>query len=218
MQTLASHTPNAARANALRCLRTAMPALMRLRSDVCIGVDMVRVNNLHIDSPVRPNTNKPHYHFHSYPRSICAGYLPISLINSVHLSLPKLQAQINAGKQTGPGANAVKASHPRLGEEVIFTFNTQRVIAADQLSASCAIASQRACTDMPSRMRLRARMCIELICGVNPRLGELTGSIASSFSYYFDSILRSIGMRCKAFLLSIDHIAKRMNQPVCCPT
>jgi hypothetical protein len=38
----------------------------------------------------------------------------------------RAQVWMTVGKQSGPGANAIKASHPRLSEEVIFSANTQR--------------------------------------------------------------------------------------------
>jgi large repetitive protein len=38
----------------------------------------------------------------------------------------KAQVWLTVGKQTGPGANAVKASHVKFGEEVTFTASTQR--------------------------------------------------------------------------------------------
>ena len=178
----------------------------------------IRTGALKLGMPSEKSARSGYYDFDSCSRSIYADYLPTSFLNPLKRQHSSPKIWLSAGKQTGPGANAIKASHPRLGEEVIFTVNTQRVIAANQLSASLATASQRACTDMPAHMRLRARMCIELIRGANLPLGEWAGSTACSCQYRFNSILRSIGMRYRAFSLSISQIAKRMNPPVYCPT
>jgi hypothetical protein len=194
MQTFPSHPSNAARAKAPRCMRMAIPARMRLRSDACVGVHMVRVKNLHVHSPVRANTNNHHYHFHSYQRSIYACQRPIFLLNSAHLGITQSQTRLIAGKQIGPSVNAIKAI---------------KATPPAQAKKSSSLSKPNAGPQ---------RMCNEMTRVCSLHLGELVRSIVSGIHYCFDSYLRSIVMRYKAFLLSISEIAKRMSLPVYCPT
>ena len=86
----------------------------------------IRTGALKLGMPSEKSARSGYYDFDSCSRSIYADYLPTSFLNPLKRQHSSPKIWLSAGKQTGPGANAIKASHPRLGEEVIFTANTAR--------------------------------------------------------------------------------------------